>query len=158
MKYRRDKTSQDELNKTLDDLTSLGLHFTSSGEINKNTVIDQYGNSRNIGGNISEVKINNDIPIVINEKQIAILDCGHAITSPDQIYGKCDYGHLICKEHGLYTCELCNKKMCDFEVAFEYGQFLCPDCIDSIRHGQLVFWISIIIVVIILTLTLIWIF
>ena len=55
------------------------------------------------------------VPRTISEERTMFLDCGHAITSPSQVLGRCDNGHVLCNMYGhqLVECVKCGKLLCD---------------------------------------------
>lgn len=84
--------------------------------------IDRYGETYNLGGISQGVLINESgIPRVISEEHTVFLDCGHAITSPSQVLGKCENEHVICNMHNhqLYECVKCGKILCDLCATFD---------------------------------------
>ena len=102
-----------------------------SNEENRRLGIDRNGETYDLGGSSQGVLIGESgIPRVISEEHTVFLDCGHAITSPSQVLGKCGNGHVICNlhDHMLLRCVKCGKLLCHLcaEIDDE-GNPVCPD-------------------------------
>ena len=89
--------------------------------------IDQYG-----------------VPTVHKEVANVLMDCGHRACSLEQVQGKCQYGHTICRDKcTLYTCEICGLKLCDLDVLMiDEVVPVCPEhdrdiMIDRVKIGLL---------------------
>lgn len=105
----------------------------SSDSINR-IITDRGGRQHSIGGELHCVIMGDDsIPRGIAQEHNQVLDCGHIVSSMSDVLGMCDFGHIICREHELYTCQKCRRLMCDRELQQKKGRNFCPDCITNYR-------------------------
>ena len=104
-----------------------------SNEEHRRMGIDRYGETYDLGGSSHGVLVGESgIPLVISEERTKFLDCGHSITSPSQVLGKCDNGHVLCNLHGhnLLRCVECGKLIC--QLCGKIDKEGNPKCSD---HG-----------------------
>ncbi len=99
-----------------------------SGSIIRRILTDQFGQQHNLGGETSNVVVDNQgIPYVITEQHARVLDCGCVATSLDQVGGMCGNAHIVCKKHSLDRCGECGKPICGHEAIQRNGKTVCSD-------------------------------
>jgi len=116
-----------------------------SAEIRRNWLEDLSGMQHQLGGFRQGVEIDhNGLPVVFNDQQGRVLDCGHVITSLSEVGGMCSHGHILCKRHNLYRCGECRKTLCELEMEVEDGVPVCPG-----GHAE-TGWVAVALIVLIL--------
>ncbi len=104
-------------------------------EMRRDVLVDRYGNQEPIKLESSRIiQDENGIPLAITERVGRELDCGHIVTSVDQVLGICKYGHLVCVRDHLFTCAHCGAKLCEKDAELLPGGSVV--CFSHLAGGE----------------------
>jgi len=106
-------------------------------EIHRERILDRNGLRHiDIAYDVSRLIVDEyGIPTIIRERIGKQLDCRHIAVSIDQVGAICAFGHVLCRECLLFTCDICGDKCCELDTTFlRDGRFVCA------MHGQTLGW------------------
>lgn len=127
MKDQFRKEDRDFAEMILGNAAHQDLYGAMQNEISREVIIDHWGNKLEISYKATTVQMDaNGIPCLMTETGSRELSCSHIAHSAQQVSGRCAYGHLVCNQCPLYSCEWCTAKVCEgCVIILDDGTIVC---------------------------------